>query len=204
MLYLYDNAIAEDLQSAIDPSGEMNNHVKVIEPDGVMGLMAQVEDDKISFPLVCVVRDSDITIDSARFNFTRLHSGHGEVIDPVTNNIYLEKATPIELKYGIHILATNTADVDELTREIYFRYASMYFLTMKKPYEAERSFRFGVSIPPGTTIRKESGSSNYIKEGKLYESVIPIICDGAVMFSYTPKHMTRLENRVELKTGNEP
>lgn len=199
MLYLYDNAIASDLQSAIDPGGKMNNNVKIMEPDSIMGLLAQIEEDKISFPLICLVRDSDVTIDSARANFTRLHHGHVEVIDPVTNNLYLEKATPVELKYAIHILATNTADVDELTRELLFRYASMYFLTIKKPYEAEKSFRIGISIPPGTTITRESGASNYVKEGKLYESILPIVCEGAVLFNYTPKHMTRSVTEIKVE-----
>jgi len=200
MLYLYDNAIAADLQSAIDPHGGMNDHVKVMEPDGVIGLMAQLEEDKISFPLLCLIRSSDITIDANRSNFTRLHRGHAEIIDPKTNNLYLETANPIELKYAIHILATNTVDVDELTREIMFRYSSMYFITMKKPYEAEASFRFGVSIPPGSTITRESGANNYVKDGKLYESIIPIVCEGAVYFNYTPKHMTRTITQLKVES----
>ena len=201
MLYLYDSAIAKDLQSAIDPSGQMNDHVKVMEADGVMGLMAQIEEDKVSFPLICLVRDSDLTIDTNRANFTRLHQGHVEVIDPETNEIYLEKSTPVELKYAIHILATNTADVDELVREVIFRYSSMYFITMKKPYEGNLSdIRFGVAIPPGTTIQRESGAGDYLKEGKLYESIIPIVCEGAVLLNYTKKHMTRLETQLKVET----
>lgn len=200
MLYLYDNAIAKDLQSAIDPEGTMNSHVKVMDAQGIIGLMAQLEEDKIAFPLVCVMRDEDITIDQKRSNFTRAHSGHVEVIDPETNNLYLEKAIPIELKYALHVLTTNTADMDELVRELLFRYTSTYFITMDKPYEAKSKIRFGISIPPGTQIRRESGAGEYLKEGKLYETVIPLNCEGAIMLNYTPKHMERMITEIEVKT----
>lgn len=200
MLYLYDNAIVEDLQKAIDPQGNMNQNIKAMNPGELIGLLAEIEEDKVSFPLVCVIRDEDITLDSNRANFARLHSGHVECFDPKTNNLYFEKSVPIELKYAIHILATNSADLDELTREIFFRYSSKYFITMKKPYEGKiNDIRFGVSIPPGVTIRRESANSEYIKEGKLYESIIPITCDGAVWLSYTPRHMTRVVHDIELK-----
>ena len=198
MLYLYDNAIADDLQSAIDPSG-MNANVRVMEADGILGLMAQLEEDKITFPLICLVRDSDLTFDNELSNFTRTHVGHAEVMDLSTNTLYLERSIPVELKYALHVLTTNTADMDELIREITFRYLSMYFLTIDKPYEGQSKLRFGVAIPPGTQIRRESGSGDYIKEGKLYESVIPLVCQGTVMLNYVPKHMIRVTADVEVK-----
>lgn len=200
MLYLYDNAIVKDLQDAIDPSGNMNANVKVMEPDGVIGLLAQLEEDKISFPFLCLMRESDISIDEKRSNFTRLHVGHVEVIDPQTNELYLERAVPIDLKYSLHVLTTNTVDMDELIREIIFRYSSMYFLTMDRPYEGERKLRFGISIPPGTQLRRESGAGDYIKEGKLYETIIPLVCEGAVMLNYTKKHMTQLTTELKVET----
>ena len=198
MIYLYDNAIAKDLQSAIDPSG-MNANVRVMEADGIMGLMAQLQEDSISFPLICLVRDSDLTFDSTLSNFTRTHIGYADVIDPETNNLYLERSIPIQLKYGLHIFTTNTADMDELIREITFRYMAMYFLTIDKPYEGQTKLRFGVAIPPGTEIRRESSAGSYLKDGKLYESIIPLVCQGTVLLNYVPKHMTRLTTEIEVK-----
>lgn len=200
MLYLYDNAIVEDLQNAIDPEGQMNSNVRAVDSASIMGIMAQLEEDKISFPLICVMRDENMTIDAARSNFSRLHCGHVEVIDPETNTIYLEKAIPVELNYALHVLTTNTADMDELVREILFRYSSMYFLTIDKPYEATSKLRFGVAIPPGTELRRESSNGEYIAQGKLYETIIPIQCDGAVLLDYTPKHMERLTTEMKVKT----
>ena len=200
MLYLYDNAIVKDLQDAIDPQGRMNANVKVMEADGAIGLLAQLEEDRISFPFICLMRDSDLTIDEKRSNFTRLHAGHVEVIDQKTNELYLEKAVPIDLRYSLHVLTTNTVDMDELVREIIFRYSSMYFITMDRPYEGERKIRFGVSIPPGTQIRRESSVGDYIKEGKLYETIIPIVCDGAVMLNYTKKHAQRLTTELKVES----
>lgn len=201
MLYLYDNAIAKDLQLAIDDKSSMNSHVKVMDPGGLIGLLSQIEEDKLSFPILCLMRDDSIVLDSSRFNFTQSHFGHAEVIDPETNNVYLEQAIPIELRYALHILATNTADVDELIREILFKYTKQYFLTIDKPYESKTKLRFGVAIPPGTEIQKQSSSGEYIKEGKLYESVVPLICEGAVYLNYTPKHIVRVDvnSQVDIK-----
>lgn len=196
MLYLYDNAIVEDLQSVLDAS-KMNANVRIMEADGIIGLMAQLEEDRITFPLICLARDSDLAFDSSLSNFTRTHVGNATVLDPETNMLYLEKSIPVELKYGLHILTTNTVDMDELVREITFRYMSKYFLTINKPYEGQTKLRFGIAIPPDTVIRRESGSGDYIKEGKLYESIIPLVCQGCVMLEYTPKHMVRLTTEVK-------
>ncbi len=199
MLYLYDDAIAEDLQGAISKSGNINGNVKVMESDEILGLLAQLEDDHIQFPFLCLVRDGNTTIDSTLSNFTRIHAGHAEIIDPETNNVYLERAIPVQLKYGLHIFTTNTADMDELVREITFRYMEMYFLTIQKPYEGQTKLRFGVAIPPGTEFQRESSSGSYIKEGKLYETIIPLTCQGCVMLKYVPKHMIRLAGEVKAK-----
>lgn len=200
MLYLYDNAIVEDLQSAIDSESQMSSNIRAVDTGSIVGVMAQLEEDKLPFPLICVMRDENMTIDANRSNFSRLHVGHVEVIDPETNTLYLEKAIPIELNYAIHVLTTNTADMDELVREILFRYSSMYFLTISKPYEADSKLRFGIAIPPGTELRRESTNGEYISQGKLYETIIPIKCDGAVLLDYTPKHMERLVTETKVKT----
>ena len=89
--------------------------------------------------------------------------------------------------------------MDELVRAISFRYLSTYFITMDRPYEGQSKLTFGVSIPPGTQIKRDSSTGDYIKEGKLYESVIPLVLDGAVWLHYTPKHMTRTTAEIEVK-----
>ena len=189
MLWAYDEAIVQDLVSCIDPSGGASNTVKMMGDEGMMGVFAQLQADSIKFPALFLQRNAETPLDSSRYNFTRLHKGVPAVYDSEKNNIYMEKAVPIELKYDLHVLTTNTIDMDEMIREILFRYSSMYYITMQVPYESKRQLRFGIAIKPDTTISRHSGASEYIENGRLYESIIELECQGAVLLSYTPRHM---------------
>lgn len=163
----------------------------------MMGVLAQIQNDKIKFPAVFLKRQDETPLDRSRYNFTRLHKGVPAVYDSESNNIYLEKSVPIELKYEMHVLTTNTVDMDELLRELIFRYSAMYYLTAEVPYESKRKIRFGIAIRPDTPIRRTSGASQYIESGLLYESIAEIECQGAVMLSYTPRHMQNVTIEVK-------
>lgn len=191
MLWIYDDAIVQDLINCINPDGGMSSTVKVLGEEGIMGILAQMQEDKIKFPAIFLERLAETPLDPKRYNYTRLHKGVPAVLDTETNNLYLEKAAPIELTYNLHVMTTNTVDMDELVKELLFRYSSMYYVTAKVPYESDRKIRFGIAINPDTSISKKSGSSNYVESGKLYESIIELDCQGAVMLSYTPRHIQR-------------
>lgn len=201
MLWIYDEAIVKDLSGCIDPEGRANNTVKMMGEDGMIGVFAQLQEDRISFPAIYLQRHSETPLDQSRYNFTRMHKGVPAVFDSERNDIYLEKAVPIELKYDLHALTTNTADMDELIRELLFRYSSMYYITTEVPYESKRKIRFGVAINPDTSIRSSSTSSEYIQTGKLYESIIELECQGAVLLNYTPRHLEgiRLADNVAIR-----
>lgn len=198
MLYLYDNAIAEDLQRSFNPTSQLNPEVKVVDPEGVISLIAQMQEDRISFPIVVLTRHEDTPIDNTRTNFTRMHRGIATVIDPDTNELYYEKVIPIKLSYDLTILATNTADMDELVKELLFKYLSMYFIKFQLPYECRRPVRFGVSVDPETEISRKSGQFEYIDGGTLHQAIITLKCEGAVLVSYTPVKLKRGVQDVEI------
>lgn len=191
ILYLYDNAIVEDLINSFNPEHVPNPVVKVISSEQVIGLAAQLQNDNIRFPIVALTRNESIQIDSNRNNFSKLHKGVCSVFDTETNMIYYEKSIPVELSYKLTLLTTNTADMDELIKEILFKYISMYFLTIDLPYECHRKVRFGVTISQNDNIERSSGNIEYIESGKLYQSIIPLTCEGCVLVSYTPAHLRR-------------
>lgn len=198
MLYLYDNAIAEDLQRSFNPTSQLNPEVKVVDPEGVISLIAQMQEDRISFPIVVLTRHEDTPIDNTRTNFTRMHRGIATVIDPDTNELYYEKVIPIKLSYDLTVLATNTADMDELVKELLFKYLSMYFIKFQLPYECRRPVRFGVSVDPETEISRKSGQFEYIDGGTLHQAIITLKCEGAVLVSYTPVKLKRGVQDVEI------
>lgn len=191
MLWLYDNSICEDLQKSFNPNNTDEPVVKVISPEGILNLVAQIKEDNCTFPIVALQRNPDITLDTSRMNFTATKFGVQSVIDNETNNLYYEKSVPINLQYDLSVLATSTADMDELVRELIFKYSNMYFLTIKLPYEADRKVRFGIRISPDSTVATKSSTFEYLSTGKLYESSLSLICEGCVLVSYTPAHLVR-------------
>ena len=192
MLYLYDEAIAEDLKRSFNTFFIGCYQVKVIDFEQAIDLIAQIKQDHIKFPIVTLERDSRVDIDTSRTNFTMMHKGVACVFDNKTNTYYNEKVIPIKLSYELSVIATNTSDIDELVREIIFKYISMYFLTIKLPYESDRRVRFGVSIDKDYTIERSSGSSEYINSGQLYLSKLKLNCEGCVMVDYTPVKLRRV------------
>lgn len=201
MLYNYDNALAKDLENSFNSS----ICVKVVDAEKGIDLAAQAENDEISFPLVLLTRYPDAPIDKNRYNFTRAHKGVATVIDKEKNELYFEKAVPVELKYDLTILTTNTVDRDELVKELIFKYTSMYFVSMDLPYESTRKIRFGVSVDIESEISNKSGVLDYLDSGTVYQSIIPLRCEGCVMLSYTPVKLKRSQLEVQpLYKGQEP
>lgn len=196
MLYLYDNAIVDDLIRSFNPDNIDNPVVKVISPEQIVGIAAQIQNDEIAFPIVAVSRPDTINIDNDSLNFTKMHKGIQSVIDSKTNELYYEKSIPIKMTYDLTILTTNTVDRDELVRELLFKYTSMYFLTIKLPYECGRKIRFGVTLAPDSEIEYTSSSADYIEKGQLYQSIIHLKCDGCVLVSYTSAKLKRMSYKV--------
>lgn len=196
MLYKYDNAIVDDLKRSFNPENVPNPVVSVISPDQIVGLAAQLQNDSIKLPIIALTRNQE-QIDSSRTNFTSMHRGVATVIDNETNELYHEKVIPITLSYNLTIITSNTADMDEMIRELMFKYINMYFLTIKLPYESDRKIRFGVSLSKDSEIDRTSGVSEYRSEGKLYQSILTLNCEGAVLVSYSPVKLKRLEYEID-------
>lgn len=191
MIWVYDNAIADDLNKSINAESGANDIVKVIDAGGVLALIAQMKEDRVQFPLMCLVRHPDTPVDNSLTNFSRIHGGVPVYYDDEKHNIYYEKAIPIKLEYDLVILGTSTVDVDELVREVLFKYTNMYLITTEIPYEAKRTIRFGVTI--SGEITRESGAFDYIQSGALHQAIVPLRCEGAMLFSYTPRHIVRYD-----------
>lgn len=190
MVYLYDNCICDDLMRSFNPDNVPNPVVKVVDPEGALGLAGQIQDDTIKFPIVSLSRNQSIDIDTDRSNFSQSHTGIQSVMDVETNELYYERAVPIKLAYDLTVLTTNTADMDEIVKELIFKYTSMYFLQFRLPYECKRQVRFGVTIDSSKSIEQKSGVFEFLNEGQLYQTMIPLRCEGCVLVSYSKAKLT--------------
>lgn len=200
MLYIYDKALCDDLRQSFNPDNVDSPVVRVTDVETSIGLAAQLKDDQLTFPIVAIFRGESVDIDKDRTNFTQLHRGVPAVFDKETNEYYHEKVIPVTLSYSLTVLATNQADSDELVRELLFKYTQMYFLTITLPYEAKRQVRIGVILDPDRDIQYDSGPVNYLKAGQLYQTIIPLKIQGAVLVHYTPVKLRRTEYEVDAST----
>lgn len=191
MLWVYDDAIVEDLKKSFNPNNVPNPAVTVVNPEDAMSLAAQIQDDKIKFPVVALTRSTPISIDESLSNFTKSKRGLSSTFDNDNNIIYSERTMPVSLSYELSAFTANTADMDEIIRELIFKYSSQYFLTATIPYESKRKIKFGISIDPRTQIEIQSTSSDYVSSGKLHAVSIPLNCEGCVLVHYTPRRLLR-------------
>ena len=190
MLYLYDRAICDDIKASIN-SENANPNVFISSPEIFQSVLAQIQQDTITYPLVLIARDEDMPIISDLNNFTKSHFGVPAAIDTKTNTIYHERVLPVDLQYTVRILSTNVADSDEFARELFYKYLSMYYLTIRLPYEADRKIRFGVEVDLSYGIKRDSGNVEYVSTGALYQSSIHLKTNGCVSLSYTGRHLER-------------
>jgi hypothetical protein len=205
MLYVYDNAIIDDIKKSIN-ANNANPNVFLTDADNYPGILAQIQEDTITYPLILLNRDEDMSINTNLFNFSRAQKGFPAAFDNKTNTLYKERSLPINLSYTLRILSTNVADTDELARELFFKYYFMYFLTIRLPYESDRRIRFGVSVDMDYGVKRESGSFDYISSGALYQSTIHLNTEGCVYLTYVPQHLQRSilsdDIKIEPPTGS--
>lgn len=199
MLYVYDNAICEDLRRSLNPQNVKNPVVKVVDPDMAVDVASQISNDEFEFPAVVVTRASDYDIDNSRMNFSMLHRGVDCVFDNQSNVVYQERVLPITLRYNITILGTNTPDMDELTRELLFKYMQQYFLTAQVPYESKRKIRFGLTVDTDQPVESTSRLMDYLQSGKAYQNIVHLKTEGAVLVTYVGKQLMRCVQEPEIK-----
>lgn len=205
MLYLYDRAIVDDIRQSIN-SENANPNVFISDAETYPGIFAQMQNDTITYPLILVERDENMEIITDLVNFTRAHKGIPAAFDSETNTIYNERALPVNIAYTVRILSTNKADVDELSRELFYKYLSMYYLTIQLPYESDRKIRFGIATDYGYGMKAESCNPKYLQDGSLYQTTLHFNTHGCVMLSYTGRHVERTvyntkDIKIERPTG---
>ena len=193
-------AIVDNIKSSL--TEEMNQNVVLTDAENYPGILAQIQDDTISYPLILLHREPDTPIVTELMNFTRYQFGVPCVFDNDKNNVYYERALPVKLTYSLRILSHNVADTDELAREIFYKYISMYFLTIKVPYESDRKIRFGINVDFDYGIKKESSADGYLTSGALYQSTMMLTTDGCVSLTYTPRHLNRTVISSDFKTSS--
>lgn len=191
MIYLYDEAICRDIQESFAVDENNEPIVRVVAPDAIIALNAQMQSDVIKFPLISVERDG-WSIDNNRTNFTTIHRGQLSNFDSKNNNLYYERALPINIKYTITVMAESLIDTDELIRELLFKYYDTYFLEIKLPYESDRIIRFGIQADVDAQINRSVATLEYLQSGKINQTSLDIYTQGCILLHYKERHLMKL------------
>ena len=189
MLYLYDRALCDNLKASLTDAANKNVFLTTVE--NYPGILAQMQEDTITYPLILLHREPDTPVIKELMNFSRYQFGVPCVFDNKTNTVFYERALPVDITYSLRIISTSVAETDELARELFYKYISMYYLTIQLPYESDRKIRFGVSVDMDYGIKKESSSAEYTQTGSLYQSTMMLKTEGCVSLTYTPRHLQR-------------
>ena len=73
MLYLYDSAIVDNLKASLTDAA--NQNVFLTTPENYPGILAQIQDDTITYPLILLHREDDVQVIKELMNFTRYQFG---------------------------------------------------------------------------------------------------------------------------------
>lgn len=152
-MYLYENAIIEDINSLF-----INSKVKTVIADSIdeaLKRSAAEGEDKISLPLI-ILTGGDWNIDDANFyaymkgiEFKRkdITTKTGGCCDKTTNTIAKSvNVIPFTPNYTMHIMCSSSRECDMLTREILFHYYMQPTLTVKLPYGIDEIHTFNINF----------------------------------------------------------
>lgn len=186
-MYLYDNALTEDLNKLF-----INSKVTAIVCDSLNEALRRIaaeKEDKITLPVIVLV-GGDWNIEDTNF-YNIMSGGEFRRID----DLGIEKAVNIisfTPSYEMYILATSSRECDMLTREILFHYYMNPTLTVKIPYKIDMLHTFNINF--GNNVRKFQNQS-----GLVYRT-IPITLQGAYLWhNNTMNILKAIDTDVDLK-----
>jgi hypothetical protein len=156
MLYVYDNAIANDLVGIFTAK---NQAVNVVKPSEMYGMVAKIRENAIEFPIVSGSRDYEISANDS--------------------NSSIEGVTPIDMTYSFTVLTKNTEDTDPLIRMIFAKYAEPRSLSVTLPTVDNKVIQFKIMVDFEKDI-------NRMSNGEIFQSIIFLKCEGCVCVQGVP------------------
>lgn len=180
MIYLYEEAIIEDLRYQLGDS-----RVSIIPPDTVFDTIADISgSDKIVLPLISLKR-LGFSLNEPNHNNPESLDGYkySELGDDGKINYYQVQRIPISCRWQIDIISRTRLDNDNLVRELIFYYTNNPTLRVKIPYGLDKEHKFSINI--SQDFDDNSDIESHVNRGEYFRTTYVIECFDANLWKVT-------------------
>lgn len=187
MIYLYEEAIIEDLRYQLGDS-----RVSLLPPDILFRTIADISgEDQVRLPLVSLSR--------LGYSFNEIPHNSPESLIGSTHTIPQKDGTikyvqvqrlPITCRWQMDVISRSRKDNDNLVRELLFYYTNNPSLRVKIPYGFNQEHKFSIHINPD--IDDNSDIESHVNRGEYFRTTIGITCYDANIWKVVESGLKKL------------
>lgn len=171
---LYDESITNLFRTLFD-----DNRIHIWPTELVFNLTAQLQKDKVKFPLINLTR-LGYNIRGNDGQWVQINKGIPHHRTAVNTNVF-HAAVPIRIDYQVDIYAVDRKTCDDITRELIIYIFQNPTLQIQVPYHINAPAVFNIWL--NDEIVDNSDISNHFNSGVLYRNTLSLYTDDAYLFS---------------------
>lgn len=188
MIYLYENAIIDDLRYQLGDS-----RVSLLPPDILFRSIADLSgDDQVELPLISLSRigysfneephSSPETLDGTKIM---------EADEEGRMRFAQVQRVPITCRWQVDVISRSRLDNDNLVRELLFYYINNPTLKVMIPYGLNKEHKFSIWINPD--IDDNSDIESHASRGEYFRTTFGITCTDANIWKVTTNSPKKLQ-----------
>lgn len=181
----YDVAIIEDLRQILQ-----DDRIHIVPPENFFRLLARIDNDKVEFPAISVVRRGWSLSDShphmMKFDGTLLSH------DNEANEYIRLQAIPISISYQMDVWTKTRLENDNIMRELIFYYSTHPTLNVKVPY-GQKTYYHKFNVFFDSDIEDNSDIANHMNTGEYFRQTISFYTDDAYLWKSSSRGPTTIE-----------
>lgn len=180
-LYLYDNAIIEDIRRIFNDS-----RVHITIPDYEFSTLARIDKDRVTLPAISLVR-TGWSLTDARPH-TMKFDGATLRYEKDIKKFRSIQVIPIRINYLIDIWSKTRRENDDIMRELIFYYSTHPTLEITVPYDLNINHVFNIFF--NNDIEDNSDIVSHKERGEYYRQTISMYTDDAYLWKSSARYPT--------------
>ena len=188
MIYLYEDAIIEDLRYQLGDS-----RISLLPPDTLFRSIADISgNDDVTLPLISLQR-LGYSLNEPNHNNPESLDGFSYQIPQKDGSIkYIQvQRIPITCRWQMDIISRTRLDNDNLVRELLFYYTNNPTLRVMIPYGLNKEHKFSITI--NQDIDDNSDIESHINRGEYFRTTIGLECTDANLWKVTSNNPKKLQ-----------
>lgn len=187
MVYLYDNAIINDLRRIIT-----DNRITITPFENLIRTISKSENDVISLPIVSITR-TNWTILSNRPHAMKFDGALSDIslVNQEDTKVTNLQAIPIRINYLIDVWTRTRLDNDNLFRELIFYYSTNPTLKIQIPYGIDANKNFNIIFD--NDVEDNSDIINHKNIGEHFRQTLSFYVDDAYLWKSSYRGKTIID-----------